>query len=171
MDLYTRTKNKMIDRHSIEDVDKNNMTFSQNRRMKSEDLYSRMVNTKRDWKEKDTVLNNHKINTQTQWISRELDFSKAYQNKVENMLNKNNYIDDRTNNVKLNLAMRDVQLAEEHQRRRDDFKKQRDNTLNMRDELNKSWKNDDTAFRNTVKQKELKVFTNNNDNFNFHNEY
>jgi hypothetical protein len=35
---YTKTKNKMIDRHSVEDVDKNNMTFSQNRRMKSEDL-------------------------------------------------------------------------------------------------------------------------------------
>jgi len=77
LDLYTRTKNKMIDRHNVEDVDKNAMTFSQNRRMKSEDLYSRMVNTKKDWKEKDTVLNKQKINTQTQWISRELDFGKA----------------------------------------------------------------------------------------------
>jgi len=67
--------------------------------------------------------------------------------------------------------MRDVQLAEEHQRRRDNFKKERDNTLNMRDELNKSWKHDDAKFRETVKQKEIKVFTNNNGNFNFHNEY
>lgn len=80
-------------------------------------------------------------------------------------------MDDRTNNVKLNLAMRDVQLAEEHNRRRDMFKQERDNTLKMRDELNTTWKNDDKGFRDTVKQKELKVFTNNNGNFNFHNNY
>lgn len=67
--------------------------------------------------------------------------------------------------------MRDVQLAEEHNRRRDLFKQERDNTLKMRDELNTTWKNDDKGFRDTVKQKEMKVFTNNNGNFNFHNNY
>jgi cytosine/adenosine deaminase-related metal-dependent hydrolase len=38
IDQYCKTKGKMIDRHSAENVDKNNMSFNQTRRIGSERL-------------------------------------------------------------------------------------------------------------------------------------
>lgn len=75
------------------------------------------------------------------------------------MLNKNNMVDDRTDNAKLNLAMQDVQLAETHQKRIEDWKNERNNTVKDRSILNQTWNNDDSKLRETVKGKEKKIFT------------
>lgn len=149
----------MIDRHSVENVDKNSMNFNQTRRMGSERLQSDLVKTKNDWKKNDTLLNKHKINTKTNWINRELNFNKTFHKSVDVILNKNNFVDDKTDNAKLNLAMQDVQLAETHQKRIEDWKSQRDNTVKDRSVLNQTWNNDDSKLRETVKGKEKKIFT------------
>jgi len=75
----------MIDRHSVENVDKNNMNFSQTRRIGSERLYAELMSTKNNWKKNDTLLDKHKINTKTNWINRELEFNKSFHKSVDIM--------------------------------------------------------------------------------------
>jgi len=149
----------MIDRHSVENVDKNNMNFSQTRRIGSERLYAELMSTKNNWKKNDTLLDKHKINTKTNWINRELEFNKSFHKSVDIMLNKNNFVDDKTNDTKLNLAMQDVQLAETHNKRIEDWKNERGNTVKDRSILNQTWNNEDSRLRETVKGKEKKIFT------------
>jgi len=149
----------MIDRHSVENVDKNNMNFSQTRRIGSERLYAELMSTKNNWKKNDTLLDKHKINTKTNWINRELEFNKSFHKSVDIMLNKNNFVDDKTNDTKLNLAMQDVQLAETHTKRIEDWKNERENTVKDRSILNQTWNNEDSKLRETVKGKEKKIFT------------
>jgi len=149
----------MIDRHSVENVEKNNMNFSQTRRIGSERLYAELMSTKNNWKKNDTLLDKHKINTKTNWINRELEFNKSFHKSVDIMLNKNNFVDDKTNDTKLNLAMQDVQLAETHTKRIEDWKNERGNTVKDRSILNQTWNNEDSKLRETVKGKEKKIFT------------
>lgn len=90
----------MLDRHSYENTDKNNMNFNQTRRMRSETLYSQLMQTKNDWKKADTLLNKHKINTQTNWVNRELQFTNKFHDFVNNMLQSNDKVNDKTDDMK-----------------------------------------------------------------------
>jgi len=117
------------------------------------------MQSKNDWKKNDTILNKHKINTKTNWVNRELNFNQTFHSSVNHILDKNNLVDEKTDEVKLQLAMKDLQLAEEHQRRKTQWKTEKANTVVDRTNLNSTWQKDDSKLRDTIKDKENKIFT------------
>lgn len=98
-DLYD-LKKEHTNRKRHENNEMRQMNHIQTKRMQSEDFYSKLMQTKLDWKKKDILLDKKTQNFKTKWHDKNLDFNQTFYSNVNSLYNKNEIVNNRQNDLK-----------------------------------------------------------------------